>query len=93
MQPPNSVKASVNCDLSEVSLEEAVLTVWKVSTCTLTVSPSAEIDAKKLLKFIGADSIEHPLTPVIHLVIDPSYARYEWSLAAAGKVYWSPGVI
>ena len=92
MQPINSIRTPIDCDLSGVSLEDAVSTVWEAPICNLTVHPSQEVSAKKLLKFIGAASIEHPLTPIIHLVLDSTYKTFEWSFKAGDKIYWSPGV-
>ena len=87
MKPVNAVKARINCDLSEVSLEDALVELNCFPLYILRVSPVNVHTAMQLFK-----DVSHLEKPRVSIVIDHTYDIYEWSVEYNGKVWWSPGV-
>jgi hypothetical protein len=79
-------------DLTELSLRDAFVLIGKPQIATLRVAPQAFYQATRMLKHIGADTLDNPLTPQINLLVDHTFKDYdEWSLEIDGRVFWSPG--
>lgn len=92
MKPEDAMTFSTAPDLSEPSLEDAVVAVVPPVICTLSVHPRSFACAKRLIKRIGADTQDNPLSPQINVVVDDTFTdEYEWSLSCGSKVIWSPG--
>jgi hypothetical protein len=68
----------VPTDLAESSLAHAVGMLKVVPPVTLYVHPDEYGNAKRLLKMIGADSENNPLSPYLNLLTDPHLSRYGW---------------
>lgn len=102
-----ALRLSVNADLSEVSLEDAIVTIAQARTAAgvlvqtpskyaLVVHPQSEIYAAKLLvDEINRLRVEFPLNvPAFEeLRVDRSFTDiFEWGLVADdGRCLWSPG--
>lgn len=71
----------VDADLSHAALEDAVLALGRPRvTYTVTVHPDQVASAASLLKGIGADTKDNPLSPYINLALDESLKFYAWRL-------------
>lgn len=73
--PFEEISNGLRVDLSEVSFTEALIHIdnyngkrrWEY---TLTVPPSLELDAKKLLRTMGARLRNNPIAPFVNLRVD-----------------------
>lgn len=89
-KPANAVQSNTNANLSECSLDDAILVLGPAWTYELTVSSSQVLVAKHLLRKLCAQYIGNPFSPYINLRIGE--CEYdEWLLEANGKAFWSPG--
>lgn len=78
-------------DLSELSLEAALVRVFVQPEVTLTVGRQLSIFARRMLRRLGADGIEHPTAPYINLIVDDSLKYDEWFVTVDGKSVGSRG--
>ena len=76
-------------DLSEVSLEEAVQRIQGPNVFDLHVNPNDRLQSKKLLKQIGAQTVNNPMSPYINLVLDERLEWGDWFLTYNGKAVGS----
>lgn len=79
------------CNVSTTSLTEAAAYLGPAFVYELRANPFHTVWLKGLLKRIGADTQDNPLSPYINLVQDNSYDQDEWSLHANGKSMGTEG--
>jgi hypothetical protein len=91
MKPENAKTSATSADLSVTSLEYAVSHINKADIFTLVVSSEDFLRAKELVKKLGADTADNPLSPQINLAVDLYYTANEWSVDCNGAAFWSPG--
>ncbi len=81
----------MECDLSQTTLEEAANRLGPSFTYELRVNETQLPYARRLLRTMGADTMNHPFAPYINLVTQPGYRTDEWSIHANDRGYGSEG--
>ena len=79
----NALRLSVNCDLSEAGLEDALEVLGHPETVKLVVHPYA----KHYAQHVGWRMLGH----AIEVEVDPDLTEYEWLAQANGHTLWVPG--
>ena len=82
---------AINCDLSECSLEDAVLQIGPSFVYDCYVSEQGFCCAKSILKHAMIQNEKNPFWVHVNLHIEPDFERDEWCLSANGKSFGSEG--
>lgn len=90
-KPDNALTLGVNTDLSEYSLESAVFLCGASFVYDLWVSAGDLGEARKLLRQLCAQYVNHPFSPYFNLHVMEDFKWGEWQLQANDKVFWSSG--
>lgn len=91
MKPENALRSNTDQDLTECSLEDAILMLGPAWIYELTVSSSRVLEAKNLLRRLCAQYVGNPFSPYINMRVGNECEYDEWHLEANGKAFWSPG--
>ena len=82
---------SIEIDLSESALEEAVRQIGPAFIYSVHVSVSGRLDAQRLLTRLRMDYKENPFSPYFNIIVDTDLERDEWCLEANGMAFGSRG--
>jgi len=91
MKPENAKELCVASDLSECTLEEAILQIGPSFLYELTVSLCGLIRARNILRHINAQTKDNPFSPYINIKINLTYKWDEWCIKNDIHCIWSPG--
>jgi hypothetical protein len=92
MRPDGAITNNgCSMDLSYTAMEEASKLLPRSAFYLLTVHPAKIRDAARLLGIHAKTMDENPLAPAVGLNCDPAFQPWEWTMAAEGAVFWSPG--
>lgn len=80
-------KLSINCDLSETSLEEAARLLPPSKLYRLQI----HVNLLTVARDIVIPAHEGPLTPTITIEIAPFEKQDHWAIWSGDECVWSPG--
>lgn len=83
---PKGAFTSISLDLTQLSLEDALIKLECYPLCILRVASNGIFAAQRVIQSEG-------ISPRIDIVMDVTYAPDEWSVEYNGKVFWSEGAI